>query len=131
MIKSHHSLLQMSILPSLSIRSEKRCWLSCDWQIEPADMSRLSVFDSQPLTSTTLSLYTCTKCTDIWRKSRLWHEVMYRENVTTVFKDVSVYVVIYWLFCTECISSMCIQQWNQFYFQYDTIDRWCECLSSD
>lgn len=40
MIKSHHSLLQMSILPSLSIRSKERCWLSCDWQIEPAYMSQ-------------------------------------------------------------------------------------------
>lgn len=50
---------------------------------------------------------------------------MYSEKETTVFNDVNVYVVIYWLFCTECISSMCIH-WSQFYYQYDTVELWCE-----
>lgn len=64
-----------------------------------------------------------------WNVQRSWQEVMYSDGKQpTVFNDVNVYVVKYWLFCTECISSMCIR-WNQFYYQYDdTIEFWCECF---
>lgn len=55
-----------------------------------------------------------------------WSDVQ-RWKEPTVFNDVNVYVVINWLFCTGCISSMCIH-WNQFYYQYDTIEFWCECF---
>lgn len=50
MIRSHLSLLQMSI-------SKKRCWLSCDWQIELADMSRLVVCEQTPNLDNTQPLY--------------------------------------------------------------------------
>lgn len=43
------------------------------------------------------------------------------------YSTMSMFMMLYWLFCTECISSMCIQ-WNQFYYQYDTIEFWWECF---